>query len=72
MQVSASGQMAVIEDLFSGGVEKTLKWLATYGLIANRQPCPPAPANCANPGPQRDMSLRKDASRIDGFLVMRP
>ncbi len=70
MLVHAGGEMTTIESLFSGDIEKTLKWLARYGLIANRNPCPAAPPNCANPAAPADMSLIKHITGIDTFFVM--
>ncbi len=72
LQVIATGNLRTLDDLFNGGkdVERILKWLATFGLIANRRPCPGPPAGqCASPAPPSDMNLIADKSREDGFIV---
>lgn len=54
--------------MFGGCTESVMKWLARYGLLANRMPCPAQP-QCQDPNPPGDMSLIKDTGYHDGFYV---
>lgn len=65
--VVANGDWGVFETMFGGCTESIMKWLARYGLIANRMPCPAA--QCAAPNPPSDMNLIKDAHYNEGFVV---
>ncbi len=67
--VAANGDMAAAEALFAQNIEQTLKWLARYGLIANRRPCPRAATGVCPAGaaPPSDMNLVKQSSTADGY-----